>query len=67
MLADILRLFALRPLFSLAILGIPLLLLVVVGLFTILAVKFFIFVVLPIGLVIWLARTVFGGSRDPGC
>ena len=67
MIADILRLFALRPLFSLAILGIPLLVLVVVGLFTIIALKFFVFVVLPIALLIWLVRSVFGWSRDPGC
>jgi hypothetical protein len=68
MLADILRLIALRPLFTLAILGFPLLLLVAVGLFTILALKFLFFVVLPIALLIWLVRAVFGcGGRDPGC
>ena len=67
MLADILRLIALRPLFTLAILGFPLLLLVAVGLFTMLLLKFLIFVVLPIALVIWLVRAVFCCGRDPGC
>ena len=52
MIASILRLFALRPLFTLAIFGFPLLLLVVVGLFTILALKLLVFVVLPIAAVI---------------
>jgi type IV secretory pathway VirB3-like protein len=54
-----LRLFALRPLFTVAILGIPLLLLVAVGLFTILALKFLIFVVLPIAVIVWIARRLF--------
>ena len=67
MFADILRLFALRPFFTLAILGIPVLLLIVVGLFTILALKFLIFVVLPIALVVWLVRAVFGCGRRGEC
>lgn len=56
MIALFLRLFALRPLLSAAILGIPVLVLIAVGLFTIYAVKFLVFVVLPVGLVIWLVR-----------
>jgi hypothetical protein len=67
MFADILRLFALRPFFTMAILGIPVLLLIVVGLFTILALKFLIFVVLPIALVVWLFRAVFCCSRGDCC
>jgi type IV secretory pathway VirB3-like protein len=59
MIDALLRLFALRPLFTVAILGIPLLLLVVVGLFTILALKFLVFVVLPIALIVWLVRRLF--------
>jgi hypothetical protein len=58
MIAAILRLFALRPFFTLAIFGIPLIVLVVVGLFTIMVLKFLIFVVLPIVLLVWLLRKV---------
>ena len=64
MIAAILRLFALRPLLSLAIFGIPLIMLVVVGLFTILAIKFLIFVVLPVALVVWLLRKVLRPGDD---
>ena len=56
MIAALIRLFALRPFFSLAILGFPILLLVAVGLFTIMALKFIFFIVLPIALVVWLVR-----------
>jgi hypothetical protein len=56
MIAAFLRLFALRPFLSMAILGFPLMLLVAVGLFTILALKFIFFIVLPIALVVWLVR-----------
>jgi hypothetical protein len=59
MLAALLRLFALRPLFTIAILGFPLLLLVAVGLFTIFALKLLFFVVLPVVAVIWLVRRLF--------
>ncbi len=52
----LLRLFALRPLLSMAILGIPVLMLVAVGLITIFALKAIVFVVLPILLVVWLVR-----------
>lgn len=56
MLTMLLRLFALRPLLSMAILGIPVLMLVAVGLITIFALKVIVFVVLPILLVVWLVR-----------
>ena len=56
MIASILRLFALRPLFSLMIFGVPLLLALAVGLFVIVAFKAIFFVVLPAVLVIWLVR-----------
>ncbi len=52
----LLRLFALRPLLSMAILGIPVLMLVAVGLITIFALKVIVFVVLPILLIVWLVR-----------
>lgn len=56
MIASMLRLFALRPLFSLVIFGFPLLMLVAVGLFAIVAFKAIVFVVLPVLLVVWLIR-----------
>jgi hypothetical protein len=59
MFAALARLFVLRPLFTLAVLGIPVIVLIAVGLFTILALKFLFFVVLPIALIVWLARKVF--------
>jgi hypothetical protein len=66
MLGSILRLFALRPFLSLAILGIPVVILIAVGLFTIMALKFLVFVVAPIVLIIWVLRRLFwsdnGGS-----
>lgn len=58
------RLFVLRPLFSVAILGVPVLVLVAVGVATVLALKLFFFVVLPIGLVVWLAKRVFKPHDD---
>jgi hypothetical protein len=64
MLVALLRLFALRPLLSLAILGIPLLVLVAVGLFTILALKLLVFVVLPVVAIVWLFRKL---SRSGDC
>lgn len=64
MLSSILRLFAIRPLLSLAILGIPVVLLVAVGLITIMALKFLIFVVAPIVLVVWVLRKVFGNPTE---
>jgi hypothetical protein len=62
MLAAIIRLFALRPLLTLAVMGIPVILLIAVGLLTIMVLKFVVFVVLPIALVIWLFRKLFGKS-----
>ena len=62
MLAAILRLFALRPILTLAIMGIPIVILIAVGLFTIMAVKFIVFIVLPIVVIIWLFRKLFGNS-----
>ena len=56
MLASLLRLAAVRPLLTGAILGIPLVILVLVGLVTIFALKFFVFFVLPVLAVIWLIR-----------
>ena len=60
MLSSILKLFALRPILSLAILGFPIILLVAVGLLTIMALKFLIFVVAPIVIIVWLLRKLFG-------
>jgi hypothetical protein len=58
-----LRLFALRPLLSLAIFGVPVLILIAVGLATILALKALVFVVLPLVAVVWLYRRLSGGAR----
>lgn len=58
MIAALLRLFALRPFLTMAILGIPVIILIAVGLFTIVAFKFLVFIVLPIALVVWLMRRV---------
>ena len=56
MLTAFARLFALRPLLSMAILGVPVLTLVAIGFFALWAVKLLFFVVLPIVLVVWLVR-----------
>jgi hypothetical protein len=64
MLAALLRLFALRPLLTMAIFGIPVLLLIAVGLFTIWTLKFLLFVALPIALIVWVLRCVFGSCND---
>ena len=64
MIALLLRLFALRPLLTVAILGFPILLLIAVGLFTILALKLLFFVVLPIVLVIWLVKAFTRPRND---
>lgn len=63
MLASILRLFALRPLFTIAILGIPLIVLIAIGLAAVVLLKFAVFVVLPIVVVVWLLKKVFGGRH----
>ncbi len=62
MLGAILRLFALRPLLTLAVLGIPVIVLIAVGLITIMALKFLVFVALPIALMVWLFRKFFGSN-----
>lgn len=59
MLAAIARLFLLRPLFTMAILGVPVVILIAVGLFTIMALKFLVFVVLPIAVIVWVLRKLF--------
>ena len=64
MLSAILKLFALRPILSLAILGFPIILLVAVGLLTIMALKFLIFVVAPIVIIVWLVRKIFGKDES---
>lgn len=61
MIASLLRLFALRPLLTMGILGFPILLLVAVGLVTIYAFKLLVCVVLPIALVVWVVRRL---SKD---
>ena len=58
MLSAFAQLFALRPLLSIAILGVPVLTLVVIGFFALWVVKILFFIVLPIALVVWLARKV---------
>jgi hypothetical protein len=63
MISSLLRLFALRPFLTMAILGIPVVILIAVGLITITIVKFLVMVVLPIALVIWLVRKVFGSGE----
>lgn len=56
MLQLILRLFALRPLLSLAIFGIPVLTLLAIGVATVLAFKLLVFVLLPVAVLLWLLR-----------
>ena len=60
MIAALLRLFALRPFLTMAIMGIPVLILIAVGLFTIVILKALLFIVLPIVVVVWLLRKLFG-------
>jgi type IV secretory pathway VirB3-like protein len=64
MIAALLRLFALRPFLTMAIMGIPVLVLIAVGLFTIVILKALLFFVLPIVVVVWLLRKLFG-KREP--
>ena len=59
MIGSLLRLFALRPFLTMAILGITVIVLIAVGLLTIVLVKLVVFVVLPIVLVVWVARRLF--------
>lgn len=64
MIAALLRLFALRPLLTITIFGIPLLVLAVIGLIAVGLIKFLIFVVLPIVLVVCVLRWLFANGRD---
>lgn len=64
MLSAFARLFALRPLFSMAILGVPVLTLVVIGFFALWALKLLFFVVLPVAVVVWMIRK-FTRRRSP--
>ena len=59
MLTSLTRLFHLRPFFTMAILGIPVIILVMIGLFTIFALKALVFVVLPVIAVVWIVRKLF--------
>jgi hypothetical protein len=61
MIAQLLRLFALRPFLTIALFGIPLFVLVAIGLVTVFALKFIVFVVLPIVLVVWVIRKLTRG------
>src|SRR5580692_4294853 len=63
MIEALLRLFALRPLFTVAILGIPLLVIIAVGRFTIVALKLLFVVVLPIAIIVWIVRRLFWRDR----
>ena len=63
MFSALLRLFALRPFLTMAILGIPVVILIAVGLFTIFAFKFLVFIVLPVVLIVWVLRRVLRPNR----
>jgi hypothetical protein len=63
MISSLLRLFALRPFLTMAILGIPIIVLIAVGLFAILAFKFLLFIVLPVAVVVWLFRRLTRTDR----
>lgn len=65
MLASLLRLFALRPLLTMAILGIPVILLIVIGLFAVIVFKILLFVVLPVALVVWAVRRLTRPDAGP--
>jgi hypothetical protein len=58
MISSLLRLFALRPFLTMAIVGIPIIVLIAVGLLTIMLMKLLVFVVLPIIAAVWLVRTL---------
>ncbi len=68
-LSMILKLFALRPLFSMAIFGIPVLTVLAIGLLAIVALKVLLFVVLPLlavaGIVFWFMRRSKQPSVSP--
>ncbi len=59
MISSLLRLIALRPIFGMAILGVPIIALIAIGLMTVLAVKLIVALIIPTILVvtgIWLVR-----------
>jgi len=59
MISSLLRLIALRPIFGMAILGVPIIALIAIGLMTVLAVKLIVALIIPTILVvtgIWLIR-----------
>ncbi len=60
MIAALLRLFALRPLFSLMIFGFPLLLIIAVGLFTIVALMLVVLFFLSVALALCVFFKIFG-------
>lgn len=64
MIASLLRLFALRPFLTIAIMGVPVLILIAIGLFTIVVIKLLIFVVLPIAIVVWVIRRLGRGESQ---
>ncbi|MHB8839266.1 MAG: hypothetical protein ACYC7F_09975 [Gemmatimonadaceae bacterium] len=64
MFALLARLFALRPLLGVAVLGIPVLGLIALGLTVVIVGKLLLFVVLPIVLVVWLVKKVFRPHDD---
>ncbi len=66
MIASLLRLFALRPLFTVAILGVPLIALIAIGVVAVLFVKALVFIVLPIAVGIWLLRKLVGTRPSAG-
>ncbi|GAC1514199.1 MAG: hypothetical protein NVS1B4_01300 [Gemmatimonadaceae bacterium] len=60
MLLALRRLFILRPLFTTAVVGFPLIALAAIGVVTIVALKAFVVIVLPIAVLTWLMYRVFG-------
>jgi hypothetical protein len=64
MFALLARLFVLRPLLGVAVLGIPVLALVAIGFTVVVVGKILLFVVLPIVLVVWLVKRVFQPHDD---
>ena len=65
MIAALLRLFALRPFLTMAIMGVPVLILIAIGLFTIVVFKVLLLVVLPIAIVVWLLRRLSTSPAPP--
>jgi type IV secretory pathway VirB3-like protein len=63
MIASLLRLFALRPFLTMAIMGVPVLILVAIGMLTVVIFKVLLFVV-PIVFVVWLLRRMMRSSSE---